>query len=98
MCPPVPPEYVVTEEIQGYHRILGQHNQGLRDLTNLEADSARDAAGELVEFHVEAAAARVAVALARHALVGRRRRRAAPRTVEVETCSKVKELIHERPL
>ena len=38
----------------------------------------------LVELHVESAAARVVVALAGHALVGRRRGGAAPRTVEVE--------------
>ena len=38
----------------------------------------------LVELHVEPAAARVVVALAGHALVGRRRGGAAPRTVEVE--------------
>ena len=38
----------------------------------------------LVELHVESASARVVVALAGHALVGRRRGGAAPRTVEVE--------------
>ena len=38
----------------------------------------------LVELHVESTAARVVVALAGHALVGRRRGGAAPRTVEVE--------------
>ena len=38
----------------------------------------------LVQLHIEAAAARVVVALAGDALVGRGRRGAAPRTVKVE--------------
>ena len=55
-----------------------------RVVAALEADAAGDSAGQLVELHVEAAAARVVVALAGHALVGGGRRGAAPRTVKVE--------------
>ena len=50
----------------------------------LQADAAGNAAGELEELHVEPAPARVVVALARHALVGREGGGAAPRPVEVE--------------
>jgi len=50
----------------------------------LEADAAGDSAGELEELHVEPAPARVVVALAGHALVGREGGGSAPRSVEVE--------------
>ena len=55
-----------------------------RVVAALEADAAGDAARQLVQLHVEAAAPRVVVALAGHALVGGGRRGAAPRPVEVE--------------
>ncbi len=62
-----------------------------------EADAAGDAARQLVQLHVEPAAARVVVAVAGHALVGRVGRRSTPRTVKVKAlleekttlCSKV---------
>ena len=50
----------------------------------LQADAAGNSARQLEELHVEPAPARVVVALARHALVGREGGSAAPRPVEVK--------------